>query len=231
MYEIKISDRVLAFNLINDIDIPETEARIARYRAENAALIELNIQRDEAYAHQLKEQEDAERRERELRAQELRREEEEEREEREKGKREIIDKLETSNKDAAKVIKQTRKNALKRSQARSASSQLMSNSQLLRSRAAQSTNIPDVPHVAIQDNYYVYADKFTMRVEGYHDFLSEAVRKDREGIMRGGGYKVEEAWERALRSAVAALDLPPLSGSAQSLSSRLDQGGDTVMAS
>lgn len=219
-----------AFNLINDIDIPETESRIARYRAENAALIELNIQREEVYAQQLKEQEEAERRDRELRAQELRREEEEEREEREKGKREIIDRLETSNKDAAKVIKQTRKNALKRSQARSTSaSQLTSNSQLLRSRAAQSTNIPDVPHVALQDNCYAYEDKFAMRPEGYHDFLSEAVRKDREGIMRGGGYKVEEAWERALRSAVAALDLPPLSGFPQP--PRMDPNGDVIMTS
>ncbi|KAJ3572812.1 hypothetical protein NP233_g2833 [Leucocoprinus birnbaumii] len=221
----------ITFNLINEIDIPETEARIARYRAENAALIELNIQREEAYAQQLKEQEEAERRDREMRAEEFRRAEEEEREEREKGKREIIDKLETSSKDAAKVIKQTRKNALKRSQARSATTtQLTSNSQLLRSRAAQSTNIPDVPHVPLQDHYYAYEDKFTLRPEGYQDFLSEAVRKDREGIMRGGGYKVEEAWERALRSAVAALDLPPLSGLPQP-PSRVDQGGDVVMAS
>lgn len=175
--------------------------------------------------------EEAERREREFRAQELRREEEEEREEREKGKREIIDKLETSNKDAAKVVAKTRANALKRSQARSTStSQFTSNSKLLRSRAAQSTNIPDVPHVPLQDNYYTYEDKFVMRPEGYNDFLSEAVRKDREGIMRGGGYKVEEAWERALRSAVAALDLPPLSGLPQS-SPQLDQGGDVIMAS
>ncbi|KAF5358527.1 hypothetical protein D9756_001750 [Leucocoprinus leucothites] len=221
----------ITFNLINDINIPETEARIARFRAENAALIELNIQREEAYSQQLKEQEEAERREREMRAQEFRREEEEEREEREKGKREIIDKLETSNKDAAKVIKQSRKNALKRSQARTASaSHLTSNSQLLRSRAAQNTNIPDVPHVPLQDNYYAYADKFTMRPEGYQDFSSVAVRKDREGIMRGGGYKVEEAWERALRSAVAALDLPPLSGLPKS-PSLLDQSGDVVMTS
>jgi CDK-activating kinase assembly factor MAT1 len=218
----------IAFNLINDIDVAETEARIARFRAENAALIELNIQREEAYAQQLREQEEVERRDREVRAQELRREEEEEREEREKGKREIIDKLETSNKDAAKVVAKTRANALKRIQARSAStSQLTSNSRLLRSRAAQSTNVPDVPHVPLQDNYYAYEDKFTMQPEGYHDFLSEAVRKDREGIMRGGGYRVEEAWERALRSAAAALDLPPPTG----LSPLLEQGGDVIMAS
>ncbi|EKM82861.1 hypothetical protein AGABI1DRAFT_118290 [Agaricus bisporus var. burnettii JB137-S8] len=221
----------ITFNLINDIDITETEARVARYRLENSALIELNLQREEAYVQQLRDQEETERREREARAQELRREEEEEREEREKGKREIIDKLETSNKDAAKVVAKTRANALKRSQARSSSaSQLMSSSRLLRSRAAQSTNVPDVPHVPLQDNYYAYEGKFVLRPEGYLDFLSEAVRKDREGIMRGGGYKVEEAWERALRSAVAALDLPPLSG-LPNQTSQSEQEGDAVMVS
>lgn len=31
--------------------------------------------------------------------------------------------------------------------------------------------------------------------------------------MRAGGYIIEEAWERALRCAVAGLDLEPLKGS------------------
>ncbi|KAF8630430.1 hypothetical protein AX15_002977 [Amanita polypyramis BW_CC] len=203
----------ITFNLINDIDVTQTETRIAAYRAENAALIEMNLHREEAYAQALKEQEDAERRERELRALELRREEEEEREEREKGKREIIDKLETSDKDAVKLVAKTRANALKRSAARSASAFLLqSSAQLLRSRAAQSTVIPDVPHVPLQDDYYTYEDKYQLKSNGYEDVFSEAVRKDREGIMRGGGYMVEEAWGRALMCAVAALDVPPLTG-------------------
>ncbi|KAG6884697.1 hypothetical protein C0992_005902 [Termitomyces sp. T32_za158] len=203
----------IMFNLINDIDITKTEARIQAYREENAALIELNIQREEAYVQALKEQEEADRRERETRAMELRREEEEEREEREKGKREIIDKLETSDKNALKIISKSRANAAKKSLARSASvSVLQSNAKLLRSRAAQSTVIPDAPHVPLDDDWYAYEDMFEIRDGGYQDFLSEAVRKDREGIMRGGGYRIEEAWQRALRSAVAALDLPPLSG-------------------
>ncbi|RDB21000.1 RNA polymerase II transcription factor B subunit 3 [Hypsizygus marmoreus] len=224
----------ITFNLINEIDIPQTEARINAYRAENAALIELNIQREEAYAHALKEQEEGERREREYRAMELRREEEEEREEREKGRREIIDKLETSDKNAAKVIAKSRANALKRSSARFASTTvLQSNAKLLQSRAARSSAIPDAPHVPLQDNWYAYEDMFQMRSGGYHDFMSEAVRKDREGIMRGGGYKVEEAWERALRSAVAALDLPPLCGASATFTTtyNLDAGGDVIMAS
>lgn len=201
------------FNLINEIDVPQTEARIAAYRAENVALIEMNLQREEAYVQSLKEQEEAERRERELRALELRREEEEEREEREKDRREIIDKLETSDKDAAKLVAKTRANALKRSAARSSSSPLLqSNAQLLRSRAAQSNVIPDVPHVPFQDDYYAYEDMYQLKDTGYEDVFSEAVRKDREGIMRGGGYMVEQAWGRALMCAMAGLDVPPLTG-------------------
>jgi CDK-activating kinase assembly factor MAT1 len=202
----------LAFNLINDIDVPQAEARIAAYRAENAALIELNIQRDEQYAQALRDQEEAERRERELRAQEARREAEEEREEREKDRREIIDRLETSNKDAAKVIAQSRAKAIKRSSAKAASTTTtQSHARLLRSRAAQSTEVPDVPHVPLQDDWYAYEDMFVVR-ESYDDPFSEAVRQDREGIMRAGGYRVEEAWERALRSAVAGLNVSPLIG-------------------
>jgi CDK-activating kinase assembly factor MAT1 len=88
---------------------------------------------------------------------------------------------------------------------------MQSHSLLLRSRAAQSTVIPDVPHVPLQDDWYAYQDMFVLR-DSYEDPLSEAVRRDREGIMRGGGYRVEEAWERALRSAVAGLEIQPLVG-------------------
>src|ERR1700722_5771187 len=204
-----LSGLVSAFNLIYDVDVPQAEARIAAFRAENAALIELNVQREEQYAQALREQEEAERRDRELRAEEARREEEEEREEWEKGRREIIDRLETSNKDAEKVIAQFPPNAIKRSSARLAATTATSHAQLLRSRAAQSTEFPDVPHVPLQDDWYAYEDMFMVRAS-YNDPFSEAVRQDPEGIMRGGGYRVEEAWERALRSAVSGLNVPPL---------------------
>lgn len=219
-----------AFNLINEIDIPQTEARIAAYRAENAALIELNIHREEQYAQALKEQEEAERREREQRALEARQEEEEEREERERGHREIIDRLETSDKDAAKVIARSRAEAQRRSSAKSTSASTVSSSyaQLLRSRAVQSAVVPDVPHIPLQDDWYAYEDEFVLRTT-YDDRVSEAVRKDREGIMRAGGYRVEEAWERALRSAVAGLSVLPLSG--LDVPAELSTGGDVVMAS
>ena len=45
--------------------------------------------------------------------------------------------------------------------------------------------------------------------------------------MRAGGYIIEEAWERALRSAVAGLDLQPLVG----FGPETEPDGDVVMAS
>lgn len=211
----------ITFNLINEINIPETEARIEAYRRENAALIELNVRREEQYTQELKQQEEQERSEREQRAQEARRLEELEREEKEKGRREIIDRLETSTKDAAEIIAKSRAEATKRAASRAAATTTFkSNAQLLRSRAAQSTTIPDVPHVPLQDNWYAYEDMYT-KLDRYDDMYSEAVRQDQEGIMKAGGYKVEEAWERALRSAVTALFLPPPSHSESSLTSEM----------
>ncbi|CCM02919.1 uncharacterized protein FIBRA_05033 [Fibroporia radiculosa] len=203
----------ITFNLIHDIEIPETEARIAAYRRENAALIELNIQREEQYNRLLKEQEDAERQEREHRAAELRRLEEEEREEREKERQELIDKLETSDKDATRLVAKSRADALRRASARStaAANSFQSSSKLLRSRAAQNTIVPDAPHVPLQDDWYAYEDMYILR-DNYEDPASEAVRRDREGIMKAGGYRVEEAWERALRSAIAGLEIMPAEG-------------------
>jgi CDK-activating kinase assembly factor MAT1 len=162
----------------------------------------------------------------------IRREEEEEKEEREKGRREIIDKLETSDKNAAKVIAKSRANALKRSTALSTTNAPRSSASLLRARVAgRSTAVPDTPHVPFKDDWYSYEDKFTLRDEGYVDFMSEAVREDREGIMRGGGYRIEEAWERAIRCAGVALDLPPVSGPDTALLPASASNSDVIMAS
>ncbi|KAI0029728.1 CDK-activating kinase assembly factor MAT1-domain-containing protein [Vararia minispora EC-137] len=205
----------ITFNLINDIDIPETEARIATYRAENAALTELNAQREEAYAQALKEQEETERRERQARAEELRRAEEEERAAREAERQTLIDSLQASDIDAARLVHRSRKEALKRAAARTAAAQenvrLQSSAQLLRARAAAAAAVPDEPHVPMQDSYYAYEDMFSVK-DRYFDRRTDSVRRDLEPHYRAGGYRIEEAWGRALRAAVAELELPPLSG-------------------
>jgi len=231
---------ISAFNLINNIDVQETEAKIANYKAANAALIALNMQREEAYALALKEQEDLDRREREARAAQLAQEEEQERLEREREQNELITKLETSQKDAKKLVAKARASQQKRKSARTDNSSLLGGmgfgadyAKLLKARTNKAkTSVPDEPHVPLQDDWYGYEDFYVLR-PSYDDIFSEAVRKDREGIMRAGGYMVEEAWNRALRSAVAGLELEPLVGlpSEESSAPMIDAGGDVVMAS
>lgn len=213
----------------------KTEVRITKFRQENAAIIEANIQRDESYASFLREKEDIERREREETARRLAQEEEEERNMREVERQQLIDKLEHSDKDARKLVAKSRAERLKQQQARAAASGSTTQrdaSKAIRTRAAQST-IPDPPHVPLQDDWYAYEDKFTLRSGGYYDPISEAVRRDADGIMRAGGYVVEDIWERAIRTAVAGLDISPLSGVAirdapSQTTVALD--GDVVMA-
>ncbi|THH10284.1 hypothetical protein EW145_g1425 [Phellinidium pouzarii] len=229
----------ITFNLINDIDIPETEERIAKFRRENAVLIEANIQRDESYAALLREQEELDRQRRGERARELAREEEEAREARETERRELIDTLENSSKDARALVAQAARRQREKERADRERRERMagagaetSAARAMRARAAVSA-MPDVPHVPLQDDWYAYEDKFTIRTEGYYDPMSEAVRRDREGIMKAGGYAVDEAWERALRYAVAGLGIAPLSSS-EPLSSMtaalVVAGDDAVMA-
>ncbi|KAG8821281.1 TFIIH/NER complex subunit [Serendipita sp. 399] len=83
----------IASNLINGIDVEKMEARIAAYKAENAALIELNIQREERDLMNAQEEEERQRQEREERANEIRREEELERAERAKEGLKILEGL------------------------------------------------------------------------------------------------------------------------------------------
>ncbi|KAJ6606549.1 CDK-activating kinase assembly factor [Mycena vulgaris] len=222
----------ITFNLINDVDPPGTEARIAAYREANAALTLLNSQREEAYILSLRQAEEFQRKEKEMRAEELRREEEEEREEKESGKREIIERLERAEgADAIGVVRRTKRERAEREATRKGVAPGNGAQALLRARlaaAAATAATKDTPHIPFQDDYYAYDDMFVLQPV-YVDPTSEAVRKDREGIMRAGGYRVEEAWERAVRSAVAGLDLWPLASS-QDAFARLDAGGDVIMS-
>ncbi|KAG8865295.1 TFIIH/NER complex subunit [Tulasnella sp. 330] len=199
------------FNLINGVDVEATEARIAAYREENAAVIELNVQRDERDSNLLQEDEARERAEREERAEELRRQEEDERLERERDKQAIIDQLEWGNADPDRVVAKARANAAKRSKARKPTddpSATATSSFLSRSRGALPT-AKDVPHVPLQDDWYAFEDKYIVRSD-YLDPLSEPIRYDTDGKMRAGGYRVVEVWERALRCAVMGLEITPM---------------------
>lgn len=222
----------IMFNLINEINVPETEARIAAYRAENAALIQLNIQREKLEMQEIAEDEERERLHREERIRLIRQEEEEERLEREYEKKAIIEGLvsvsiramwdvcgftnsffQESSKEgsAAKIIALKRAEAHKRNAAKAALISATSQVRSTRPRPAPVSTVPDVPHVPFTDNWYSYNNEYSLRKD-YDDAASAAVSVDREGIMRAGGYRVNEAWERAIKMAIAGLEISPLQG-------------------
>ncbi|KDQ60621.1 hypothetical protein JAAARDRAFT_31582 [Jaapia argillacea MUCL 33604] len=233
----------IIFNLINNLEPTQTEARITALRAlSSQSQTETNLALEAAYAQSLLAQEEAEKQERQARALAAQKEEDEEREERERDKARVIELLERSQvgeEEAWKLIEKSRREAAakkkKAKQTASAQAQAQLNARLLRTRAAQSAVLPDPPHVPLCDDYYVYDDMFEMR-ERYEDPASDAVRRDRDGLMRAGGYRVEEAWERALRCAVAGLEIMPLQGlgseseNGTATHHNVDEGGDVVMA-
>ncbi|KAG8991415.1 TFIIH/NER complex subunit [Tulasnella sp. 427] len=207
----------ITFNLINNINVRETEELIEKNRRDNAALIELNIQRDERDISSLQEEEARERREREQRAADIRRLEEEEKLEKEREKQAIIDGLAKSNTDADRLIAKTRAEAAKRSQARRRPdiSNLLSSSAPGSSYGRTNTvAAKDEPHQPFTDDWDDCHDKFKLRLPGdqspYYDPMTVEVRKDAEGKYRAGGFMLEEVWERALRCAVMGLDIAPL---------------------
>lgn len=87
----------------------------------------------------------------------------------------------------------------------------------------------DEPHVPFKDDWYSCDDKFDLRND-YYDHFSEVVRADADGRVRAGGYKVEEVWERALRSAVMGLDITPLEDEESEAGPAVDAGGDLVIS-
>ena len=204
------TDSPLAFNLINEIDVEKTEARIAAYRAENAALIELNIQREERDLMAAQEEEERERQERLDRAKEIRREEELERAERAKEGQRILEDL-ARGKDAKQVVAQSREAAARREEKRIAERNAAIRATMATMKRKGEAMIPDPPHKPLADGWYDYGDKYVLRRE-YDDAVSELIRGDMARLVLAGGYRVEDAWDRAVRYAVAGLEAMPLVG-------------------
>ncbi|GAB1521657.1 TFIIH/NER complex subunit [Rhizoctonia solani] len=188
------------------------EAKIAEHRAANAAIIEMNEQREAREAANLRDIEERERLDRQQRAEEARRAEEEEERERERNKLELINQLESSNAPASRVLAKAKAQQRQRETMRNVGSAVPSSSALLRAKAAARAEAAvDVPHVPITDHWSAGTHRFTLK-ESYDDALSIGVRADPRGVMRAGGYMIEQAWSRALSCGVMGLDIPPLRG-------------------
>ena len=181
-----------AFNLINDIDIPETEKRLAKLRQENAAFTALNAQRDARDALSVQAEEERVWREQQERAKEARLEEEEERLEREREKKEIIDSLvsilahcpppykaclldcairdtyfpqQSSEGSAAKIVANKRaaqRQQHPRDQPQTASGKIKLPGVAASSRSDASTLHANEPFKPLDDNYYSHSDRFIL---------------------------------------------------------------------
>ena len=175
-------------------------------------MIELNIQREERDLMAAQEEEERERQERLDRAKDIRREEELERAERAKEGQRILEDL-ARGKDAKQVVAQSREAAAKREEKRIAerNAAIMATMSTMKRRGE--VMIPDPPHKPLADDWYDYSDKYVLRRD-YEDAVSELVRGDMERLALAGGYRVEDAWDRAVRYAVAGLETMPLVGPA-----------------
>ncbi|KAI9848918.1 MAG: TFIIH/NER complex subunit [Thelocarpon superellum] len=110
----------VTFNLLNGVDVADTEVKLAAYASQNAASISHNIalQRHESESNAARSE--AEREQARLRREAARREEEEERKEKLEGKREVLDQLAHGDGDAQQIAREGQKVILKRSSARRA---------------------------------------------------------------------------------------------------------------
>jgi CDK-activating kinase assembly factor MAT1 len=117
---------------------------------------------------------------------------------------------ESSNAPAERVLAKAKAQQRHREALRNPGSAVPSSSALLRAKAAARAEAAvDVPHVPITDLWSAETNRFTLK-ESYDDALSIGVRADPRGVMRAGGYLIEQAWSRALSCGVMGLDIPPL---------------------
>ncbi|KAA1101565.1 TFIIH/NER complex subunit [Puccinia graminis f. sp. tritici] len=213
----------ITFNLINGVDVAETEAKIKRFQIENQELIAQNAVHEARQAELSKRQEEAIKKEREERKAELLRLEEEARREEEEIKRATIRSLETSNVSAEKLVARQRAVAQKRATARTLASELATKTTVTMpslgglidpsSMDNEETNRPDIEGELGQwDDYSSMFDLKRLDANlqpGYIDHESMRLVMNDHALALVGGFEIESVWERQLRSAMMGLFVPP----------------------
>ncbi|KAI9674891.1 MAG: TFIIH/NER complex subunit [Trizodia sp. TS-e1964] len=200
----------LAFNLLHNIDLTETENKLAAYAAANSSSIERNTSLAE-YEHASIEAQQAAAKE-ELLARRLaaQQEEEAERREREAGRRELLEKLATGHGDATQIAAQAQKVVLKRSSMRKAAAAAAVPA---RTDAPATTSLfikglkpltieeparPYDPFGGMSDSRTYY----TLQASYEHPWLEEARSSQ---AITAGGYDVREYYARTMFEAFAGL--------------------------
>lgn len=211
----------ITFNLINNIDITDTERKLSRYKEDNQLSIKQNarLASDEnasVHARQAAEKERAR-----LRREASLREEQEEKRAKEENRRQVLDKLATTKGNAAKITNEGERVMLKRSSARrqdaeteqeeilngsysaplAAAAADSSDSFVIRGLKKRQAPIAEAAYdpfggLELKPQYHVLQDQYSW------DWLDEAQNNP---MYTAGGYNVREYYQRALCDAFAGL--------------------------
>lgn len=213
----------ITFALVNNIDVPDNERKLAAYREHNAQSIRQNATRANDETANLVARQAAEKEQARLRREAARREEEEERRERAEGRQQIINDLISTEGNAKKIAREGEQVMLKRSSARRADVErvVQNNADVMGSNGSVSgvafadgvsgivfrglkkriETAPEKPYDAFggiqyQKRYYVLQDHYEW------DWLNEARTNPQ---FTAGGYDVQEYCQRALADAFTGL--------------------------
>ncbi|KAI9321916.1 CDK-activating kinase assembly factor MAT1-domain-containing protein [Dichotomocladium elegans] len=205
----------ITFNLMNEVDVAETEARITAYETENKDSIAANearIANEQRYQNY---QDEVERQQREQKREKYLELLEEERRQKEHEKAEIIRELATSSKSAQAVLATRQPIALKRSSA--LRQQADSSSPNPRSVMPSwiTTSLDTDVDMKIQeptdfdpfDLQYVYTTGYEVK-DTYDDPSTEYLQSNKRA--RAGGYAAKYAFFRAINEAFTGLACSPV---------------------
>ncbi|KAI8340918.1 CDK-activating kinase assembly factor MAT1-domain-containing protein [Chlamydoabsidia padenii] len=203
----------ITFNLMNDVDVAETEAKIDAYEAENKDSIAANQARiaNEARFHTY--QEELQKQEKEHRREEYMQQLEQERRQKEQEKTDLIKELASTNKSAQSILATRQSAALKRSsalrqqtdspQTTSSPGRLGIPSWITSSMDTDSDTLDlAAQHFDPYDLQYTYPSGFTVRSD-YVDPSTDYLTNNK--MARAGGYSARYAHQRALNDAFTGL--------------------------
>ncbi|KAJ1906848.1 TFIIH/NER complex subunit [Tieghemiomyces parasiticus] len=212
----------ITFNLINGIDIQETEERIQKFALENRDSIAANMARAQHEERALNRRMEQEKAHRETQRQQYRRQLDEEEAAKTADKDSLINQLATSGRSASDIMAQ-RAITLKRSSMRKPADQLAGGSGGYRGSAGHSRHDHDWAYdhddggmdvdeadYSPLDNLYANVGGFVLRSD-YYDPMANS-QQGNAAVLTAGGYLPRFAHQRALESAFAGLLVAPLSG-------------------
>ncbi|TXT10736.1 hypothetical protein VHUM_02241 [Vanrija humicola] len=210
----------MTFNLLNDVDVAATEAKIAAYARDNAGLIATNQHKAAMESLSQSERDDIERRARAERMRMIEEAERVEAAEEARARSSAVDALSRGGNDDATAImaayhsaKEARAAALAATVPPSLAA-LYSNSQEDDTAHAPTSPSYAGPYVAIP-----YSDPEKAEYTHWYDAKDSYVdgrsgviwaKEDREGRVRGGAWDLHLFWDMEVRSAVEALSIEPL---------------------